>query len=176
MKNLVKFTALAAAMFSTASVALAQTAGTASANGSISASTITAHANVVTDITATGVTNLEFGTLYRNAGGKAISALSATAGVFSVSGPNSTAGVTATFTAPSFLTGVTPANQLAIGTWTYAVGPAAGCSGAYTNSAPFALDATGAAKLCVGATIPAMSGTQALDSYTGTVSMTVTFP
>ena len=179
MKNLVKFTALAVAMFGASSVASAQVTPATQSNNVLSGASITAKATVETAISATGVTDLNFGTIYRNGGGKTIAATAATAGVFTIIGP---AGSTPTvaFTAPSGgnLTGTASALNLLGVTLSYATAAStAACSAATAfTSGTITLDGVGGAKMCVGGVTAAPSNTQALDSYTGTVAMTVTFP
>ena len=188
MKNLVKFTAVAAVVFGASAVAGAQapTAGTQTNNGNVvNGATITAHATVATAISATGVSNLEFGTIYRSGGAKTIAPSAAAAGVFTISGaPNATPQVA--FTAPfgsdataGTLKGFTSAlNTLGVTLSYYAVSGTGACStgATFTSGGTVTLDATGgAAKLCVGGVTDAPGSGQALDSYTGTVTMTVTF-
>lgn len=174
MKNLVKFTALAAAILATASVAHAQTT---TLTGSINAK-----ADVKSAITVSGTTDLDFGTVYRNQGGKTIAATAANSGVYAVGGPGATTATASLISPPTTLLGPSSAT-LPIGTWTLATttGTAASCGTSITSGTAgnVAINGTaftdGTATVCVGATVtPAL--TQPLGAYTGAVTLTVVFP
>ena len=174
MKNLVKFTALAAAILGTASVAGAQ----ASLNSSL-----TATAAVGASISITPA-NINFGTAYRNQGPKTILENSASAASFLILGTGATQ-VGTSITAPGTLNSIaTPANTLPV-TWTYtSLSSNALCATAAAGSAtsPLTLVLDGAAggngngRICIGGTItPALTQAIATD-YTGTINITVAFP
>ena len=140
-------------------------------NGSIQAT-----AQVQTPITVTGTQNLQFGNVFPGVA-KAVAYSDATnGGKFSVAGQASTP-VTYSFTLPANLT--SGGNNLPIGSWLGYVNTTSSTSGgsAITPSATPAtatLSGSGALFFFVGATVTP-SGTQVAGSYTGTVTLTVSY-
>jgi hypothetical protein len=151
-------------------------AGVASAQAQGVSGSIQATAQVLTPIAVTGTQNLTFGNVFPGVA-KAIAYSDATnGGHFSVAGVASTP-VTYSFTLPANLT--SGANNLPIGTWLGYVNTANSTSGgsAITPSAVPAttsLSAAGALFFFVGATVTPVP-TQVPGSYTGTVTLTVSY-
>jgi Domain of unknown function (DUF4402) len=154
-------------------VALGVVAGAVSLNAQNNAS-INVTAAVQQPITVTAGNALAFGNVFP---GKAatVAVASASAGTFTVAGQASTP-VSMTFVLPTNLT--SGANNLPIGTWTGNWNTSNAPTGtsftpAVTASAA-TLSATGQMFVFLGATVtPAVA--QVAGSYTGTVSMTVTY-
>jgi hypothetical protein len=154
---------------------LVGSAAAQSANGSI-----TATAKVRQPITITGAQNLDFGIVLQGTA-KTISETSAAAGQFAATGtPNSNINVD--FTLPANLTN--GANNLAIGSWTGCYNQSAavntsGCTNianlAGTTATSFGnVSGTGSLWVFVGATV-SPTAAQAVGTYNGTVTMTLTY-
>jgi len=154
-------------------VALGVVAGAARLNAQNNAS-INVTASVQQPITVTAGNALAFGNVFP---GKAatVAVASANAGTFTVAG-QATTPVSMTFVLPTNLT--SGANNLPIGTWTGNWNTSNAPTGTSFTPAATAsaatLSATGQLYVFIGATVtPAVA--QVAGSYTGTVSMTVTY-
>ncbi len=154
---------------------LAGSAAAQSASG-----TINATAQVRQPITITGAQNLDFGIVLQGTP-KTIASTAAAAGRFDATGTAS-ANVNVDFTLPANLT--SGANNLAIGSWTgcYNQGAAVNTSGctnianlATTTATAFgSVSGNGRLWVFVGATV-SPAAAQAVGSYAGTVTMTLTY-
>ncbi len=135
---------------------------------------VSATASVQQPITVTAGNSLAFGNVFPGVAAT-VAVSSANAGTFTVAGQGSTP-VSMTFVLPTNLT--SGANNLPIGTWTgdwNTTNAPTGTSFTPSASASSAtLSGTGALYVFVGATVtPAVN--QTARSYSGTVSMTVTY-
>jgi hypothetical protein len=156
-------------------IVLATLSLAASAQAQTNSASITATAVVQQPITVTGAVPLGFGNVFPGVA-KSVAVTAATAGRFDILGQAS-APANLAFTLPSNLT--SGANNLPIGTWTGHVNtvnsPSTGTN--FTPSAAlqaFTFSATGQAYAFVGATVtPAVN--QVAGTYTGTVTLTVTY-
>ena len=167
-----------------AAVAVALVSGTAAAQVSASMTATTTIGAALSVTAAAGVTGtLRFGTLAQGASPTVVAASSANAGRFDVAGIASSP-LTINYTAlPATLSG--PGGQtIGIGTYTacyLTTNVNAGCpSQAISTAAPMtgspALSAGGAGFVFVGATLGTVGVSQALGTYTGTVTISITSP
>ncbi len=174
MSRIIRVSAVAAAvgvlgMSALAAPAAAQTTATASIIA-------TAFVSGVAPLTASGVNNLNFGTV--TAGGtKTPSSLASDAGRFSISG-EPLAPVTVSFTLPSVLTGpasgTIPISFSATDGLRWTAFPATFVS--FNPNAPLVtpLDALGNLLIGISGTVSPITGTTT-GTYTGTVTLTVTY-
>ena len=154
---------------------LAASAAAQSANGSI-----IARASVRQPITIAGAQDLDFGIVLQGTP-KAIAATSAGAGRFDATG-SANANVNIDFALPANLT--SSGNNLAIGSWTGCYNQSAavnssGCTNIANLSSTTAtsfgnVSGSGALWVFVGATVSPTAG-QVVGTYTGTVTMTLTY-
>ncbi|MEP6572392.1 MAG: DUF4402 domain-containing protein [Gemmatimonadota bacterium] len=156
-------------------VVLATLSLAASAQAQTNSANITATAVVQQPITVTGAVQLGFGNVFPGVA-KSVAVTGATAGRFDILGQAS-APANLAFTLPSNLT--SGANNLPIGTWTGHVNTTNNASTGtnFTPSAslqPFSFSGTGQAFAFVGATVTPASN-QVAGTYTGTVTLTVTY-
>ena len=181
MKNLVKYTALAAAILGMASVTGAQ-APVYTQN--TKTTTLNATANVGADISVVG-TSFTFGSVYRNNGPYTLAPTAATAGYFTITGTSGSA-VTAPLSGPTDLTSASTTGLLPV-TFSYSkVSAQTGVctAAAFATSSSVTLSgtaatagSTGYGKVCVGGTVtPVASTTPIATDYTGVVTITVDFP
>jgi hypothetical protein len=163
MRIVTRVSAVAAALFSLATAAQAQSAN------------INALATVYTPITVSGTRALDFGTVFPGVA-KTIAIAATTSGQFQLGGQAS-GNVNLTFTLPTNL--VNGANNLPIGTWTgctSGTNTTAGCT-AFTPSGTAtasAFSALGALWVFVGGTVTP-GAAQAAGNYTGTVTLTAAY-
>jgi hypothetical protein len=165
MRFVTRVSALGLGILSLATAAQAQT----------NSANISATAVVQQPINVTGAVALSFGNVFPGVA-KAIAVAAAGAGRFDITGQAS-APANLSFTLPSNLT--VGANNLPIaswtGTWNTTNNPVGGTN--FTPSAaltPFTFSGTGTAFAFVGATVTPATN-QAAGTYTGTVTLTVTY-
>lgn len=182
MKNLVKYTALAAAIFGMATVAKAQ------APQNQKTTTLNATANVGSDISVAG-TDFTFGSVYRNNGPYTIAPTSAAAGFFLIKGTGAST-VVATLSGDANLVSPSTSGTLPVifsyalknsGTGACTAGGLFGVPTSSSASANVTLDgaagAPGEAKVCVGGKVtPTALTTLIATDYSGVVTITVDFP
>lgn len=158
-----------------AGIVLILSLGTSAAYGQTNSTGINATAVVQQPINVTGAVPLSFGNVFPGVS-SSVAVTAAGAGRFDITGQAS-APANLSFTLPANLT--VGANSLPIGSWTGHVNTTNSPSGgtSFTPSAAlqaFNFSGTGAAYTFVGATVTP-AGSQAAGTYTGTVTLTVTY-